>query len=483
MEELSQEQFNQLFSKEWLVKSDSENSVPYLFKFNSSTTELTCLIMITDTKSVWVEVLNSNKIARRWRACNRIEPFEPSSAEREETEKAWRLSVVENLTKIHTPGGMDIVSSFQVIESRYSDFAFEIEFEDFKWVWETNFIGHRNSAEIISKHLVLPLISFSQVSFISGSLGRITESELEKTIDTTVRNARRSIDTHVKNVVSKPLITTSVRRLTAMLNFADELPPISSMNVTPELTFTSPPHSKIRAATPSKPHAISPNRTKRESNLTETPPKPVPFTSASPRENPLKPIPVNDDDSCTEPSDVEPNKHAESAVPVVATPAPTSPSPPEPSKSKSLALAKPTSLRISVSDANSSSSPNNSLAKNRKVESSASDDDEEAERRRVTKRSTYTRPAAKNILHPSSSEEEEQTPAVGSYSKSTARQKTTESDADSSPARPPAKKKKVDSSSEDSEEERRKRVAKLKSGGPTGRGGVRQPLKRGGKRF
>ena len=61
------------------------------------------------------------------------------------------------------------------------------------------------------------------------------------------------------------------------------------------------------------------------------------------------------------------------------------------------------------------------------------------------------------------------------------------SDSDSSPRRPVKKHKGPESSSadEDSEEERRKHLAQLRSGnGPTAvKRGVRQPIKRGGKRF
>jgi hypothetical protein len=43
-----------------------------------------------------------------------------TSAEEEEAEEEWRLSIIENLAKIHTPGGMESVSSFEIQQSRYS---------------------------------------------------------------------------------------------------------------------------------------------------------------------------------------------------------------------------------------------------------------------------------------------------------------------------------------------------------------------------
>lgn len=60
-----------------------------------------------------------------------------------------------------------------------------------------------------------------------------------------------------------------------------------------------------------------------------------------------------------------------------------------------------------------------------------------------------------------------------------------DSDSNSSPERPKKKMKTPMSSDEgeDSEAERRKHVARIVAGAPSRRGGARQPIKRGGKRF
>lgn len=34
------------------------------------------------------------------------------------------------------------------------DFAFELECDAFRWRWETCLLGHKSSAELISKHLI-----------------------------------------------------------------------------------------------------------------------------------------------------------------------------------------------------------------------------------------------------------------------------------------------------------------------------------------
>ncbi|KAJ4479914.1 hypothetical protein C8R41DRAFT_843244 [Lentinula lateritia] len=354
MEQLSEEHSKLLSSKEWLVKVDSHKSTPYLFKFHSSKIDQSCLVMITDTKSVWTEVISNSQIARRWRACNK-------------------------------------------------DFAFEIDCEGFKWTWETCFIGYRNSAEIISKHLVLPLISVSHTALSVGKpVGEMVESELEKAIDAVGRAARRSFDTHVKNAISKPRMNSSIQRMSALFNLVDHLPPISFTNEEIKLQITYPPHPRVqvvRSPSPTKARSVSPGLME-QPNLAKTPPKPLSpsFVLREPSDNPLKHHSA--EDSATESDDDEPGPKV---IPVAAA-------------------------------------------------------------------STSSIPPQRDFRHQSSSPARLIPKAPPS--------------SDSSPVRPATKKKKKEtSSSEDSEEERRKRVAKLKSGTAGTRGGVRQPLKRGGKRF
>lgn len=37
------------------------------------------------------------------------------------------------------------------------------------------------------------------------------------------RTARRTVDTHIRNAMSKPLVATALRRMTAMFNFIPDL--------------------------------------------------------------------------------------------------------------------------------------------------------------------------------------------------------------------------------------------------------------------
>ncbi|PPQ67521.1 hypothetical protein CVT25_006062 [Psilocybe cyanescens] len=242
MEEFTEEHAKHLLNNEWLVKADPSKAIPYLFKFHSSVGDLSCCILVTDTKSVWVEgisisppgklhltdipVLNSKHLARRWRTCNSQSP-EPF--EKIDDEDVWRERTLSLLSKGHTMGGMTEIT-FEGVESKYSDFAFELECEAFKWRWETCFLGYQRSSEIISKHLIFPLMSLNHLTFSSAqSISDLSDADLETSVDKLSRTARRTIDNHIKNAISKPRVATSIRRVTAMFNFIPDLKPITSI--------------------------------------------------------------------------------------------------------------------------------------------------------------------------------------------------------------------------------------------------------------
>ncbi|KAJ7052612.1 hypothetical protein C8F01DRAFT_1212469 [Mycena amicta] len=242
--EFSEEHGNLLVTKEWLVAT--HNSTPYLFKF-STTVDLACFILITDTKSVWTEVLDSKQFARRWRACN---PDNSPEFSRDADEDDWRVATQELLAKAHTLGGLAELS-FDCVESKYADLAIELEGEAFKWRWETCLQAGRFSAEVISRHLVLPLISMTHTAFASiSAVGELTESDLEKAVDKVGRTARRSVDTHVKNALGKPRVATALRRMTALFNSIAELPPILLATETPDLQVLIKVSQATRAPSP-----------------------------------------------------------------------------------------------------------------------------------------------------------------------------------------------------------------------------------------
>ena len=128
--------------------------------------------------------------------------------------------------------------------SQLKDLAFELRLEDFAFRWETNCAGPRISAEVISRQIIKPLMSTAYLAFSTpSSVGEMSESDLEivsgvkpltrvlmiryglhvQAVDKLGRTARRTPGMHVRNSISKPRIATTIRRMTAMLNFLVEV--------------------------------------------------------------------------------------------------------------------------------------------------------------------------------------------------------------------------------------------------------------------
>ncbi|KAN0093208.1 hypothetical protein V8E55_003992 [Tylopilus felleus] len=391
-----------LLPKEWLVKVDAHTSTPYLIKFHSSPVDLTCCVMITDTKRTWAEVLSNKQFARRWRGCNNRTDSPPLD---EDEEEAWRTRSLELLSSAHTLGGM-LDLSFEVVESNFGDFAFQLECNAFKWRWETIFVGYKVSADILSKHLIMPLISVNHLVFSSPDVvGDLPPADLEKAIDKLARTARRTVDTHVKNALSKPRLATTIRRITAVFNFISDPPNISTEMESPVLLAPRGPTPKIQK-TPeclmTTHTVISEPNDRRASSKGE---------SIAPSR---RPSPINhaaDSGSATEPEDD----------------APILPSKPTPG-------------------------------------SGAVGADQHPDKR---------------MRSPTPSREEVPPRSVGARSRSIPKGP----DTDSSPVRPIKKSKpRAPSSDEDSEEERKKLAAQIRRGTASAPG-LRQPIKRGGKRF
>ncbi|KAG6836830.1 hypothetical protein H0H93_002676 [Arthromyces matolae] len=233
-----EEHSKSFLSKEWLAKSDSKTSTPYLFKFYSNTVDLSCGIILTDTRTVWAEVMTSAQFARRWRNCN--DTTSSPYAEASEEEDSWRIESLELLSRAHKLGAIDS-ASFELVQTNYSDIAFELGYDGFKWRWETCFLGHKASSEIISKHLIFPLISVNHLAFSSSqAISDMSDLDMEKAVDKVGRTARRSVDTHIKNAISKPRMSTTLCRMAAMFNFAPDLPPVISASEEVDLEVKPP---------------------------------------------------------------------------------------------------------------------------------------------------------------------------------------------------------------------------------------------------
>lgn len=377
MEQFSEDHAKLLLDKEWLVKVDNPKSTPYLLKFYSAPDNLSCILLVTDTKSVWSEVLSSKDLARRWRINNPITAAPPYDVLKDE--QSWRTSCHELLSQAHTLGGIAELS-FEVVDSNYSDLAFDLECEAFKWRWETNFVGHKLSAEIISKHLVMPLISVNHLAFASADpVCELPEADLEKAVDKMARTARRTVDTHVRHAISKPRLATTLRRMTAMFNFIPELPSILSTAAKPALrAVVNPPTSqpKIR---PVPPLLVDKGFTTPE--IVQSPVRDLPKAdtrapSSSPKPGASSKRPVAADSATESDSDVEPPQTTDKGKERALDAPHTSSS----QGMKSPSASNQPSTNVPVSD--DDSSPHRPTKKAKPPAPSSSDEDSEAERRR-----------------------------------------------------------------------------------------------------
>ena len=108
------------------------------------------------------------------------------------------LNCLQALLQAAHRGGPVSEASFEVVESPdavsscatwypcdlitiHQDLAFELDFDSFKWRWETYRLGPKTSADVLSRHLIIPLISLSHLSFNSADpVSELGETDLEK---------------------------------------------------------------------------------------------------------------------------------------------------------------------------------------------------------------------------------------------------------------------------------------------------------------
>ncbi|KAI0086993.1 hypothetical protein BDY19DRAFT_321026 [Irpex rosettiformis] len=268
-------------------------------KFHASTVDQCCCIMITDTKQVWGETITSNRLSRRWRECNPGIASPPSAAGEEE-EDEWRSLTLDLLSAAHTIGGIASLA-FEIVQSRNADLAFELRGEQFRWRWETYSLGPKTSAEVISKQLIMPLISVAHTAFTSAEpVSSQSEIDLEKSIDKVGRTARRTIPTHMRTAISKPRLASSLRRMTAIFNFSPDTPSV--------ISEVQPPEFKLPVVTPkplpAPPEPASPaakSAAAPDSSATE-------YSTDDQRRNRGSPAQTSDNDQ--EPSSSRPSKKA-----------------------------------------------------------------------------------------------------------------------------------------------------------------------------
>ncbi|EDR08684.1 uncharacterized protein LACBIDRAFT_326903 [Laccaria bicolor S238N-H82] len=194
-------------------------------------------------------------------------------------------------------------------------------------------------------------------------------------VDKVGRTARRTVDTHIKNALSKPRVATTLRRMTAMFNFVPDLPPVTSVVDTPDLTSKGLDNGISIEKSPPKAQRVSP------------PPASLPIASTSRDRDQVKVQPVHPDSATESEAEEEPvhiNKPKESS-PFASQGAAAMPT--GQAFSKSSSVFSPTPVTKGETS-NSDSEPPQPMKQSKKPRiASSSDDDSDSKARVAQKRS------------------------------------------------------------------------------------------------
>ncbi|KAF8511502.1 hypothetical protein BU17DRAFT_69647 [Hysterangium stoloniferum] len=118
-------------------------------------------------------------------------------------------------------------SLFSIQDSRDADLAIELQDLDHKWRWECYLLGPKTSARVLSRHLIFPLMSVANLAFTSAdSVSECSTADLQTLVDKVAKAGRRTEDIHVRQTISRPRVAMTLARLTALFNFSDDVPAI-----------------------------------------------------------------------------------------------------------------------------------------------------------------------------------------------------------------------------------------------------------------
>jgi len=95
-----------------------------------------------------------------------------------------------------------------------------IEHQNQLWSWEVDSIGHKLSAGILSKHLIIPLIVTAGFAFTASSETPLIDQsshQLQSELDRISKVAKRNPFLNIVQTFKRPRLTTSLRRVAAVV--------------------------------------------------------------------------------------------------------------------------------------------------------------------------------------------------------------------------------------------------------------------------
>jgi len=222
----------ELLEQPWLVQTDVLSSTSYLLKFYVSFEDMSCSLLMTDGQSVWSESLSGNQLTSRARACNSTgfaigssqSQLDQSHLENpyvnEDEGRLWLLKVLKKLAALYASQSAFEEIEFSVNDSFNADWEVETSSSDISWRWDIIAQQPKQSVDIISKYLILPLISLTGLAFSGPTpLSTLLDNEPDSFKDT---------GDPLANCFSSPRAVTAVRRVAQILKFSKDPEPILS---------------------------------------------------------------------------------------------------------------------------------------------------------------------------------------------------------------------------------------------------------------
>ncbi|KAG9105826.1 hypothetical protein FRC07_009092, partial [Ceratobasidium sp. 392] len=221
--EISDAQIKRLLRVPWLPFADKETKTNYLLKFFASPEDVACWVLITDTRRVWAEVLQGRHISRR---ADQLDPptTDLTWKRTEKQERRFRRNWLESLHAAHCLSKLDEVEIEVGVGTEYADLSIKITTPNITWCWNGFALGLSKSAEIVSEHLVKPLMTVTSVALGAQEAPRdMSAEDVQKCMDKTGKTARAAQHTHIKALFMKPFVACGVPRVTGIMDNSDEM--------------------------------------------------------------------------------------------------------------------------------------------------------------------------------------------------------------------------------------------------------------------
>ncbi|KAH7334853.1 hypothetical protein B0J17DRAFT_720397 [Rhizoctonia solani] len=201
--EISDDQLTRLRRSPWLPGVHPESKLGFLMKFYADPEKEECYILVTDTVKVWAEAVQGRHISHR-------SPPPPYPR----TEKQERRFIREILQLIHAAHQLCRIADMEIVaevEGKCADLLLTITTPTLNWEWRTFALHPSHASQVLSTHLILPMLSHMSVSTLFGA-GFDLEA-FTRQLDKTSRTARITMHTHLRAVFSKPIVACGLVRI------------------------------------------------------------------------------------------------------------------------------------------------------------------------------------------------------------------------------------------------------------------------------